>query len=241
MRRLVGFLSLFALFAGGLTVGTAVTASATTTCNGFIQNQTIVGNLYVPGTYCELQNVTIKGSVTAQPGSALILDAPVHITGNLTAYNMNFSNCSTSSRGIVQIDGSIIVNGGAFQICDNWKVLGSVNISSLFSGPFVSSECDGECGLDPDGVQIGGSFTLQNNSDKTGQMLGWTVGGSGFINNNGGGNLDISNSTFGSYLTCSGNTTGFTGTGDNSHSQAGPNKNGFVGQCAGLGGGGSPG
>ncbi|MBV9283114.1 MAG: hypothetical protein JO176_00740, partial [Acidimicrobiia bacterium] len=154
MRRLAVFLSLFALFAGGLTVGTAVTASATTTCNGFIQNQRIVGNLYVPGTYCELQNVTIKGSVSAQPGSALILDAPVHITGNLTAYNMNFSNCSTSSRGIVQIDGSIIVNGGAFQICDNWKVLGSVNISSLFSGPFVSSECDGECGLDPDGVQI---------------------------------------------------------------------------------------
>jgi hypothetical protein len=228
MRRLAIFVSLSALFAGGLTLGTVAPAMATNTyCTGFLSNTTIINNLVDPGGYCELQNVTINGNLTGQPGSDLRLDAGVHIKGNLIANNMSFCACRND---VVQIDGYVYVTGGRFQICDNWIVLGNVTLLQLSGSPFSGGDGD------PVNVHINGNFTWQNGSSIFGQIVDWVVMGNGFINNNGFGFLDVFGSKFGGYLSCSNNTGSIDGSDNTSGSKLGPNKDGFMGQCAELGG-----
>lgn len=229
MRRLAIFVSLSALFAGGLTLATAAPALATTTyCTGLMSNTTIVNDLVDPGGYCELQNVTVNGNLTGQPGSQLFLDAGVHIRGNLIANKMSFSACTND---VVQIDGYVYVTGGSFRICDNWFVLGDVTLIKLSGSPFSGGE-----GLDPENVHINGNFTWQNGGSIFGEMVNWVVMGNGIINNNGFGFLDIFGSKFGGYLSCSKNSGTIEGSGNTAGSKVGPNNDGFMGQCAGLGG-----
>jgi hypothetical protein len=203
------------------------------------------GSLTVPsdesGAPCILDNATVKGSVTVQPGGDLTIRNATHITGSVIADHAEQVNIHGRHN---TIDGALTMTGSSSeattsQIC-SVTIGGSLNVSQIAERPNGSGsdgvEIDGDSGECPFApvfvpLTVGGSVNLQNNVEEVELSQAKVSGSVNVISNSDGdpeGSAEIEGNGIGGTLACSGNVNGIDNGGETNTVKT------KTGQCVGL-------
>ena len=229
LRRVIVSMLAGVLVAGAATVAFVPSAYATTSCSTTLHDTTVRGNLVVPpGATCELDHVTVTGSVQVGQGANLQEDSGSSIHGSVQlASNSDFlelpgaaigGSVTGSSPFYVELDGSV----GSVSLTDpvgfflSGTVSGSVTVTGA-SGTTPGGLPNGVCG-----ATIGGNLTVQDSTSGSPWVIGDTnpavtgscptgnsIRGSASILSNAA-SVDFSDNTVGSSLSVSRNTGGGT-------------------------------